>query len=83
MWFDKQDQEQGSRQFFFAGDSTIQIEKWMITIDYLHTKAIYDQYAQQSQSITFLSLKPKNERQKPEATERDKQSLLYDFGKQF
>jgi hypothetical protein len=45
MWFDKQDEEQGSRQFFFAGDSTIQIEKWMITIDYLHTKAIYDQYA--------------------------------------
>lgn len=54
----------------------------MITIDYLRTRAIYDQYAQQSQSITFLSLKPKNERKPESNPHRDKQSLLYDFGKQ-
>lgn len=44
-WFNKNQQEEGMRDFFFACDTDLQMEDWIITIEFLRTKAVYDAYA--------------------------------------
>ncbi len=36
------------RDFFFACDTDLQMEDWIITIEFLRTKAVYDAYAQKN-----------------------------------
>lgn len=47
-WFNKNQQEEGMRDFFFACDTDLQMEDWIITIEFLRTKAVYDAYAQKN-----------------------------------
>ena len=45
MYHDKKNEEKGKRDIFFSCDTTEIRDKWMIAIDYLKTRAIYDAYA--------------------------------------
>ena len=42
MWTDKRKEEKGKRDFFFSCDDILTRDKWMIAIDFLKTKAVYD-----------------------------------------
>jgi hypothetical protein len=41
------------RDFFFACDTDLQMEDWIITIEFLRTKAVYDAYAQKNIPVQF------------------------------
>ena len=56
MWADKNGIEHGKRDFFFSCDDEISRDKWIIAIEYLKTKAIYDAYANQNSHIGFNML---------------------------
>ena len=53
MWTNKKGEDKGRREFFFSCDDEILRDKWMIAIDYLKTKAIYDSYTQRNRNIDF------------------------------
>ena len=53
MWTDKSGNEKGKREFFFSCDNEIQRDKWIIAIEYLKTKAIYDAYADKNRNVGF------------------------------
>jgi hypothetical protein len=50
-WFNKQGIEEGSRDFYFACEQSHDMEKWVITIEFLRTKAVYDAYAQKNIAV--------------------------------
>jgi hypothetical protein len=68
------------RDFFFACDTDLQMEDWIITIEFLRTKAVYDAYAQKNIPVQF-PLKSTQDNKKLEES-KDWNSLLYDFGGQ-
>lgn len=41
------------RDFFFACDTDLQMEDWIITIEFLRTKAVYDAYASKNIPVKF------------------------------
>ena len=53
MWTNKKGEEKGRREFFFSCENEILRDKWMIAIDYLKTKAIYDAYTSKNRNIDF------------------------------
>lgn len=53
MWTNKKGENKGRREFFFSCDNEILRDRWMIAIDYLKTKAIYDSYTQRNRNIDF------------------------------
>jgi len=53
QWFDKSQQEMGMRDFYFACPSNYDMEDWIITIEFLRTKAVYDAYAQKNIPVQF------------------------------
>ena len=44
-WFGKKQEENSSRDFYFACKEEHDRDKWVITIEFLRTKAVYDAYA--------------------------------------
>lgn len=48
QWVKKQGQNCEMRDFFFACPSTYEMEDWIITLEFLRTKAVYDAYAQKN-----------------------------------
>jgi hypothetical protein len=79
QWYDKTRQEQGMRDFYFACPSTYQMDDWMITIEFLRTKAVYDAYAQKNIPVQF-PLRTGAHITKRKEERKDFQTLLYDFG---
>jgi len=67
------------RDFYFACPNTYQMEDYMITIEFLRTKAVYDQYAQKNMPVQF-PLRSGAPITKRKEERKDFQSLLYDFG---
>ncbi len=66
-WFDKSGEEKGSRDFYFACKEEHDRDKWVITIEFLRTKAVYDAYAQKNIAVQFpLSLGPKKREANPD-----------------
>ena len=55
MYFGKKDVEQGKRDIFFSCDTEEARDRWMIAIDYLKTRAIYDAYAKKNTLVNFMS----------------------------
>lgn len=51
--WDKLGQPMEMRDFFFSCASTYEMEDWIITLDFLKTKAVYDAYAQKNIPIEF------------------------------
>ena len=45
QWFNKSKAEMGMRDFYFACPNSYQMDDWMISIEFLRTKAVYDAYA--------------------------------------
>ena len=66
------------RDFYFACPTDYQMEDWMITIEFLRTKAVYDAYASKNLPIQF-PLRSGPTKQKQEHR-KDRNMLLYDFG---
>ena len=82
MWTDREKKEKGRRDFFFSCDDILARDKWMIAIEFLKTKAVYDAYSRKNSNVNFRKL---NEEEKKETTHEedhrtDMASLLYDFG---
>ena len=68
------------RDFFFACDTDLQMEDWIITIEFLRTKAVYDAYASKNIPVQFPIKSNSDNKQKDET--KDFNSLIYDFGNQ-
>lgn len=82
MWTDKRKEEKGKRDFFFSCDDILTRDKWMIAIDFLKTKAVYDAYSRKNRDVQFENnIQEKKEEVNHEEIDRvDMASLLYDFG---
>ena len=82
MWTDKRGDEKGKRDFFFSCDDVLTRDRWMIAIDFLKTKAVYDAYSRKNRDVQFgINAQEKKEETNHEEVERvDMASLLYDFG---
>lgn len=52
-WINKQEEDEGKRDFYFACDTVVQLEKWIITIEYLRTKAVYETYMEKNVPVQF------------------------------
>ena len=81
MHFNKKHQEAGRRFITFACETEQQRDKWMAAIEYLKTRAIYDQYAKRKHIVHFL--KPATNEYllaDENGGERDVSDLLYNFG---
>lgn len=48
MWVDRKGEEKGKRNVFFSCENTEIRDRWIIAIDYLKTRAIYDAYAKKN-----------------------------------
>lgn len=55
MYYDKKNEEKGKRDIFFSCDTPETRDKWMIAIDYLKTRAIYDAYAKKNTLANFFA----------------------------
>ena len=55
-------------------------DKWVIALDFLRTKAIYDQYAQKNIPVQFPLRSKEEKRKNDEGEQVDKSTLLTDFG---
>ena len=44
-------EEKGKREFFFSCDDVLTRDKWMIAIDFLKTKAVYDAYSRKNRDV--------------------------------
>ena len=81
MWLDKKGNEKGRREFFFSCDNEGDRDKWIIAIEYLKTKAIYDTYAGKNRNVGFNTLQADDTDGMDKDNDRyDKESLLADFG---
>ena len=82
MWTDKAGNERGKRDFFFSCDDVLTRDKWMIAIDFLKTKAVYDAYSRKNRDVQLgnNSREKKEETNHEEVDRVDMASLLYDFG---
>ena len=49
----KPSEDEGMRNLFFGCDKQIQMEAWVITIEYLRTRAVYEAYAQKNIPVEF------------------------------
>lgn len=68
------------RDFFFACDSDLQMEDWIITIEFLRTKAVYDAYASKNIPVQFPIKSSQDKKQIEEP--KNLNSLIYDFSGQ-
>lgn len=68
------------RDFYFACPSNYDMEDWIITIEFLRTKAVYDAYAQKNIPVQFPLRTGKEKKSQDER--KDFNNLLYDFGGQ-
>ena len=83
MYYDRDKKEKPKRDIYFSSESREERDKWMIAIDYLKTRAIFDAYAKKNTLVNFISAR--NEEENKDAyqkDERDHSDLLYDFGEQ-
>ena len=82
MWTDKKGEEKSKREFFFSCHDVLTRDKWMIAIEFLKTKAVYDAYSAKNSNVNFtLKAHDQEEEQNHEEEHRvDMASLLYDFG---
>ena len=82
MWTDKRGEEKGKRDFFFSCDDVLTRDRWLIAIDFLKTKAVYDAYSRKNRDVQFgNNAQEKKEETNHEEVDRvDMASLLYDFG---
>jgi hypothetical protein len=55
MFYDKAGAEKSKRDIFFSCDTDQERDKWIIAIDYLKTRAIYDAYAKKSSLVGFIN----------------------------
>ena len=55
MYLDKGKNEKPKRDIYFSCDSAEERDKWMIAIDYLKTRAIFDAYAKKNKVVNFIS----------------------------
>lgn len=80
QWFDKYSNDQGRRDFYFACDNQQQMEKWIIIIEFLRTKAVYDNYTQRNIPVLFpIVVGPKRNRIQAQV---DHSEELHEFGRQ-
>ena len=82
MYLDKKGEEKPKRDIFFSCDTEQARDQWMVAIDYLKTRAIYDAYAKKNTLVSFINHEAEEEQDKEEHNERDLSNLLYDFGEQ-
>lgn len=81
MYHDRKNEEKGKRDLFFACETAEIRDKWMIAIDYLKTRAIYDAYAKKNTLSNFFAQSNDEEKKTDEHhDDRDLSNLLYDFG---
>ena len=81
MWTDKKKEEKGRREFFFGCHNELERDKWMIAIEFLKTKAVYDAYSLKNSNVNFtINQKVEGETNEEEEHRMDMASLLYDFG---
>ena len=70
-----------NRDVIFSADTDEIRDKWIIAIEYLKTKAIYDAYAAKNRNVGFNALGSANDMPQNHDNDRfNKQSLLVDFG---
>ena len=80
MWTNKKGEDKGRREFFFSCENEILRDKWMIAIDFLKTKAIYDAYTSKNRNIDF-NIQHAEFNHDYEDNNFDKEALLNDFGR--
>ena len=83
MYRDKTHKEvEKKREFFFSCADVLTRDKWMIAIEFLKTKAVYDAYAAKNSNVNFATtnLEKEEEQNHEEEHRMDMASLLYDFG---
>ena len=80
MYIDKKGEEKSKRNIFFSCDTDEQRDRWIIAIDYLKTRAIYDAYAKKNALVNFINSGNEEEKKTEEHVEKDLSGLLYDFG---
>jgi hypothetical protein len=70
-----------NRDVIFSADTDEIRDKWIIAIEYLKTKAIYDAYAAKNRNVGFNAMGTANDMPQNHDNDRfNKQSLLVDFG---
>ena len=79
MWRNKKGKEAGRREIFFSCDDELARDNWVITIEYLKTKAIYDAYAAKNRNVGFNML-IEDAKLDQDNDRIDKEALLIDFG---
>lgn len=55
MYYDRKKEEKPKRDIFFSCNTPQERDKWMIAIDYLKTRAIFDAYAKKNSLVNFIS----------------------------
>lgn len=79
QWFNKHEEDEGRRDFFFACDNILQLEKWIITIEYLRTRSVYEAYTKKNVPVTFpLSI---NTDVRKRDDRKDYSEIVFDFSK--
>lgn len=83
MHYDRKGEEKGKRNVWLSCDTAEMRDKWIIAIDYLKTRAIYEAYAKKNTLANFIAQRNEEEKMDGEDhEERDLSNLLYDFGDQ-
>ena len=82
MYLNSKGEEKGKRDLYFSCTTEEQRDKWMIAIDYLKTRAIYDAYASKNTLVNFMNPAVEEDTRDREGEERDHGDLLYEFGDQ-
>lgn len=54
MYYDRKKDEKPKRDIYFSCDSAEERDKWIIAIDYLKTRAIFDAYAKKNTLVNFI-----------------------------
>lgn len=55
MYLDKKREEKSKRDIFFSCDTEQARDQWVVAIDYLKTRAIYDAYAKKNTLVSFIN----------------------------
>ena len=61
MHYDRKGEEKGKRNVWLSCDSAEIRDKWIIAIDYLKTRAIYEAYAKKNTLANFFAQKNEEE----------------------
>ena len=82
LWKGKDEKEEGKREFLFGCDNMLDRDDWIINLEFMRTKAVYDNYASRNIPVQF-PIKISTQTSSGDHESKDLSSLLFDFGSNF